>query len=49
MGVGRRQGGACSTLEFKILSKKDCFLSFEREKTSFTTLGPPGNNFGNIP
>ena len=37
---GRRKGGA-SPLDFENISKIGCFLSFEWEKTNFTTFGPP--------
>jgi len=40
MGVGR---GALPPLDFEIISKKGCFLSFEWEKSNFTMFGfPPG-------
>jgi len=29
-------------VNFENFSKKGCFLSFEWEKTNFTTFGPPG-------
>jgi len=32
----------------KILAEKDCFLSFEWEKTRFTTFGPRRKFFGKI-
>jgi len=42
MGVGRKgQGGSRPSVDFEIFSKKDCFLSFEWEKSNFTTLVPP--------
>jgi len=42
MGVGRgRPGRALVPLDFEIFSKKGCFLSFEWEKSNFTTFGPP--------
>jgi len=57
MGVGRgiREGQGLP-LEFENSAKKGCFLSFQGEKTNFTTLisptkilekylsGPPGQN-----
>jgi len=49
MGVGMggqgRLGPAC-ILQFFL--KKYCFLSFEWEKTNFTTFGPPLEKFGKI-
>jgi len=38
VGVERGQGGAKGPLEFKLFSKNGCFLSFEWEKTNFTTF-----------
>jgi len=36
-------------LEFKILSKKVCFLSFELEKNKFHHFWPPWKKFGKSP
>jgi len=41
MGVGR--GGAWPSCILKIFGRK-AFLSFESEKTNFTTFDPPGKN-----
>jgi len=41
MGVGRGKRGGLAPLDFGNFSKKCCFLSFEWEKTNFTTFGPP--------
>ena len=41
MGVGR---GALAPPDFESFSKKGCSLSFEWEKTNFTTFGPPWKN-----
>jgi len=49
---GRRKGGqgrAKPPLDFKIFSKKYCFLSFEREKSNFTTFCPPLERFRKNP
>ena len=48
---GRRKGrqGGLGPLDFENFTKKGCFLSFEWEKTNFTTFGPPWKNFGKIP
>ena len=48
---GRRKGGQGDQgpLIFENCSKKGCFLSFEWEKTNFTTFGLPWKNFGKIP
>jgi len=40
MGVGRRGRGPWPPLDFEISAKKHCFLSFEQEKTNFTTFVP---------
>jgi len=45
---GRRKGGA-SPLDFENISKIGCFLSFEWEKTNFTTFGPPLEKFWKNP
>ena len=37
---GRRKRGARLPWIFKCLAKKGCFLSFEWEKSNFTTFGP---------
>jgi len=47
MGVGR--GGARAPWVLKISAKKGCFLSFEWEKTNFTTFAPPLEKFWKIP
>jgi len=47
MSVGK--GGGVAPLNFENFSKKGCFLSFEREKPNFTTVGSPQKNFGKIP
>jgi len=36
----RRKGWVVPPLDFEIFSKKRCFLSFEWEKSNFTTFGP---------
>ena len=36
------QRGALTPWILKFSAKKGCFLSFEREKSNFTTFGPPG-------
>jgi len=42
MDVGREVGRrALAPLDFEHFGKKGCFLSFEWEKTNFTTFGPP--------
>jgi len=50
---GRRKGEAggdlALPLDFEIFSKKGCFLSFEWEKSNFTTFGPALKNLGKIP
>jgi len=48
MGVGNGAGKAVVPLDFESLSRKGCFLSFEREKTSFTTFGRPPEKFWKI-
>jgi len=49
MGVGRGGKGAETTLDIHNFSKKGYFLSFEWEKTNFTTFGLPlEKNFGRI-
>jgi len=35
-------------LHFEIFGKKGCFLSFEWEKSNFTTSAPPWKNLGKI-
>jgi len=44
-----RAGGPRPPWILKILAKKGCFLSFEWEKTNFTTFASPWKNFGKIP
>ena len=41
--------GAGLPLDFEIFSKKGCSLSFEREKSNFTTFGPPWKNLEKMP
>jgi len=41
--------GGKPLLDLENFSKKRCFLSFEWEKTNFTTFGHPWKNFGKIP
>ena len=38
MDVGK---GGKGPLDFEDFTKKACFLGFDREKTNFTTFGPP--------
>jgi len=45
MGVGRGAGEGRGPLDFETFSKKDCFLSFEWEKTNFTIFNPPRKYF----
>jgi len=40
-GHGRQKGGLGHPLDFEIFSKKGYFLSFEMEKSNFTTFGSP--------
>ena len=49
MGVGRGGAGEPFPLDFENFSKKNCFLSFEWEKTNFTTSSPPLKNFWTNP
>jgi len=46
---GGWQGGPCPPLDFQMFTKKGCFLSFEWEKSNFTTFAPPWKNVGKIP
>jgi len=46
MGVGR---GALPPWILKVSAKKVFFLSFEWEKSNFTTFGHPWKNLGKIP
>ena len=46
MGVGT---GGTSRLDFENFSKNDCFLSFESEKTNFTTFSPSLESFWKNP
>ena len=46
-GHGRREQG--SPLDFGILSKKGCFLNFEREKKILPLLAIPWKKSGKIP
>ena len=39
------EGGEPRPLDFKMFSKKHCFLSFELEKTNFTTFGSSHRKF----
>jgi len=47
MGVGKR-AGAWPPWILKFSAKKGCFLSFEWEKSNFTTFGSPLKNLGKI-
>jgi len=47
MSVGR--GALTPPWILKFSAKKGCFLSFEREKSNFTTFGPTWKNSGKIP
>jgi len=47
MGVGGGEQG--SPLDFGILSKKGCFLNFEREKKILPLLAIPWKKIGKIP
>ena len=49
MGVGRGGRGPLTTWILKSLAKKGYFLSFEWEKTNFTTFNPPWKNFWKYP
>jgi len=40
MGVGRGGRGALLPWILKFSTKKGCFLSFEKEKSNFTTFSP---------
>jgi len=42
------QGGQGPPWILKSLAKNGCFLDFEREKSNFTTFGPPWKNFRKI-
>jgi len=42
IGVKRGGGGPRSTLDFENFNKKGCFLSYDWEKTNFTTFVSPG-------
>jgi len=41
MQLASASEGRLAPLDFEIFSKKGCFLSFERQKSNFTTFGPP--------
>ena len=46
---GPRKGRPCPTLDFEISEKIGCFLSFEWEKSNFTTFGHPLEKFRKSP
>jgi len=49
MGVGKEAWEFWHPWILKILGKKDCFFSFEWEKTNFTTLGFPEKILEKLP
>jgi len=49
MGVGRGAGEAIHPWILKISANKVCFLSFEWEKSNFTTFGHPLEKFWKNP